>query len=231
MIIAMLRMLWLCTIISLSMIGLASPTRAQTTSTKLRVELFLLPPFAMERDGTLVGFSIDLWREIAARIKVETDYHMAPGSTTILPPVMKLARRDSTRSKSPEISERIPMTPMGGFSTGTFQTNCISSRHSRLAMLAESGMAGLPYAAQPSGHHTDCVRGNYDATPSSLSLPHELLRFSRRVGIRSFTQQMGPSCDPDLAGNLAIALPVSFLINDNWIVHCRLGRASCVSGP
>lgn len=38
----------------------------------------------MERDGSLTGFSIELWREIAERLKVETEYHVAPDPTAAL---------------------------------------------------------------------------------------------------------------------------------------------------
>jgi len=32
----------------------------------------------MEQNGTLTGFSIDLWNAIAARLKVKTSYRIAP---------------------------------------------------------------------------------------------------------------------------------------------------------
>src|SRR5215472_4113321 len=50
---------------------------AQIAPTALRVETFVLPPFVMEQDGKLSGLSIDLWEEIAARLKVETNYQGA----------------------------------------------------------------------------------------------------------------------------------------------------------
>ena len=50
---------------------------AQITPTTLRVETFIVPPFVMEQDGKLSGFSIDLWEEIGARLRVETIYQSA----------------------------------------------------------------------------------------------------------------------------------------------------------
>jgi hypothetical protein len=55
-----------------------SPGLAQTTPTTLRAETFVVPPFVMERGDALTGFSIDLWEEIAARLKVKTAYEKAP---------------------------------------------------------------------------------------------------------------------------------------------------------
>jgi polar amino acid transport system substrate-binding protein len=54
--------------------GLVSAAWAQSPPATLRAAVFVLPPFVVERDGRLTGFSIELWDEIAARMKIKTDY-------------------------------------------------------------------------------------------------------------------------------------------------------------
>ncbi|MGO9685175.1 MAG: transporter substrate-binding domain-containing protein [Beijerinckiaceae bacterium] len=39
---------------------------------------FIAPPSVMEQNGTLTGFSVDLWNAIAARLKVKTNYQIVP---------------------------------------------------------------------------------------------------------------------------------------------------------
>ena len=68
--------------------AIAAPAYSQTTSSpaasaqgqtsELRVAMVLLPPSAMEQNGTLTGFSVDLWNAIAARLKVKTSYQVMP---------------------------------------------------------------------------------------------------------------------------------------------------------
>ena len=67
-----------CTAVLLAMIIFVSPALTQTVPTTLRVETFLVPPFVIEQDGKLTGFSIDLWEEVAARLKTKSAYHLAP---------------------------------------------------------------------------------------------------------------------------------------------------------
>jgi polar amino acid transport system substrate-binding protein len=57
----------------------AAPANAQTVPPTLRVETFLAPPLAMEQDGAWTGFSIDLWEQVAARLKTRSEYLAAPG--------------------------------------------------------------------------------------------------------------------------------------------------------
>ncbi len=45
---------------------------------EIRVVVFVVPPFVMEQNGSLTGFSIDLWDAIAARLKRKTIYQIAP---------------------------------------------------------------------------------------------------------------------------------------------------------
>ena len=45
---------------------------------ELRVAAFIAPPSVMEQNGSLTGFSIDLWNAIATRLKVKTSYQIGP---------------------------------------------------------------------------------------------------------------------------------------------------------
>ena len=45
---------------------------------ELRVAAIVVPPAVMEQNGTLTGFSVDLWNAIAARLKVKTSYQVMP---------------------------------------------------------------------------------------------------------------------------------------------------------
>jgi len=64
----------------LMLLVLASPHQAiaQVRQTTLRVETFVAPPFIVQQTDGLTGFSIDLWKEIATRLRVETTYQVAP---------------------------------------------------------------------------------------------------------------------------------------------------------
>jgi polar amino acid transport system substrate-binding protein len=55
-----------------------TPALTQTVPATLRVETFVSPPFVIEQDGKPTGFSIDLWEEVAARLKTKADYEIAP---------------------------------------------------------------------------------------------------------------------------------------------------------
>ena len=57
----------------------AFPSVAQTDQKTLRVDTWAVAPFAMEHDGTRTGFSIDLWEEIAGRLKARTVYRTVAG--------------------------------------------------------------------------------------------------------------------------------------------------------
>jgi polar amino acid transport system substrate-binding protein len=62
----------------LTTVILVSSALTQTVPTTLRVETFVAPPFVIEQDGKLTGFSIDLWEQVAARLKTKSDYQIAP---------------------------------------------------------------------------------------------------------------------------------------------------------
>jgi polar amino acid transport system substrate-binding protein len=92
--------------LAVAMIGtaLAAPAYSQTPASpaasaqgetpELRVAAIIAPPIAMEQNGSLTGFSVDLWNAIAARLKVKTSYQ-------IMPDVSHL--EDALRSKSVDL--------------------------------------------------------------------------------------------------------------------------------
>jgi polar amino acid transport system substrate-binding protein len=63
-------------------IALISTTLAQTATTsesaELHVAAVIAPPFVMEQDGSLTGFSIDLWNAISARMQRTTTFELEP---------------------------------------------------------------------------------------------------------------------------------------------------------
>ena len=54
----------------------AASARGETA--ELRVVSIIAPPSVMEQNGTLTGFSVDLWNAIATRLKVKTSYQIVP---------------------------------------------------------------------------------------------------------------------------------------------------------
>jgi polar amino acid transport system substrate-binding protein len=56
----------------------ASPAASPSGAAELRVVTILTPPSAMEQNGVLTGFSVDLWNAIADRLKVKTSYQIVP---------------------------------------------------------------------------------------------------------------------------------------------------------
>jgi len=66
-----------CAAVPLAMLIFVSPALTQAAPATLRVQTFVVPPFAFEQDGKLAGFSIDLWEEVAARLKTKSGYQVA----------------------------------------------------------------------------------------------------------------------------------------------------------
>ena len=75
----------------------ASPAAAsaQGEAPELRVAAIIAPPSVMEQNGTLTGFSIDLWNAIAARLKVKTSYQIVPDVSHL---------EDALRSKNADLT-------------------------------------------------------------------------------------------------------------------------------
>lgn len=78
---------------------------AQSSPAEIHVAVAVFPPFIMEQNGSLTGFSVELWEAIAARLKMKTSYQIVPGSKaleevlrskaadiTIVPVLITLAR-------------------------------------------------------------------------------------------------------------------------------------------
>jgi len=82
-------------LLAITMLGaaLAAPGYSQTAGSaatsapgetqELRVAVLVVPPFVMEQNGSLTGFSIDLWNAIAARLKVKTSYQILPDGSAV----------------------------------------------------------------------------------------------------------------------------------------------------
>jgi len=59
-------------------LGLPDLIWARNAPAQLRVAVFTVPPLVMKKSDQLTGFSIELWEEIAARLKVKSSYAMFP---------------------------------------------------------------------------------------------------------------------------------------------------------
>ena len=66
-------------------VGLAPVVLAQGAPKELRVVTRVLPPMVVDRGGgALTGFSIELWNEIADRLKLKTKFQVAPDVGALL---------------------------------------------------------------------------------------------------------------------------------------------------
>ena len=79
----------------------SSAASAQGEPKELRVAAYIASPSVMEQNGTLTGFSVDLWNAIAARLKVKTSYQ-------IMPDVSHL--EEALRSKSADLTVGVFIT-------------------------------------------------------------------------------------------------------------------------
>ena len=61
-----------------------APVRAQEQAPAVRVAAGILPPFVIKEGDQLTGFSIDLWNEIATRLKLTTNYQDMHDAGTLL---------------------------------------------------------------------------------------------------------------------------------------------------
>ena len=66
------------------LLGWPASTRAQNEGTELRVATFVLPPFVIQNGDQLSGFSIDLWEEVAARLKVKSSFTIVSDPSSFL---------------------------------------------------------------------------------------------------------------------------------------------------
>ena len=58
-------------------LGCPSLVQAQSATSELRVDTFVIPPFVLKTGDQLTGFSIDIWEAVAARMKVKSSYTIA----------------------------------------------------------------------------------------------------------------------------------------------------------
>ncbi len=65
-------------------LGWPSSGWPQNVASELRVATYALPPFVMQKGDQLTGFSIDLWEEIARRLKLKLSYKMAPDTRSCI---------------------------------------------------------------------------------------------------------------------------------------------------
>ena len=94
-------------VLAVAMIGaaLAAPAYSQTASpatasaqgktSELHVAVWAVPPFIMKQNGSLTGFSIELWVAIAALLRVKTSYQIVPDASA-LEDAMRCKRADLT---------------------------------------------------------------------------------------------------------------------------------------
>jgi polar amino acid transport system substrate-binding protein len=79
----------------------SSAASAQGEAPNIRVAVVIVPPVVMEQNGSLTGFSIDLWNAIATQLRVKTSYQiMRDGS----------ALEEAMRSKSADLTPAMFIT-------------------------------------------------------------------------------------------------------------------------
>jgi polar amino acid transport system substrate-binding protein len=54
--------------------ALVSSGAAQADKPKLTVAIIVVPPFVMQQNGSLTGFSVDLWNAVASRMNMRTTF-------------------------------------------------------------------------------------------------------------------------------------------------------------
>ncbi len=74
-----------------------SAASAQGETPEIRVVAMIVPPAVMEQNGTLTGFSVELWNAIAARLKLKTSYQIMPDAGAV-EEAMRSKRADLTVS-------------------------------------------------------------------------------------------------------------------------------------
>jgi len=90
---------------------------AQREVPELRVAVFIAPPMVMEQNGSLTGFSIDLWNAIATRLKVETSYQIMSDGR-----VMEEALRSKSADLTPAATISSARNEAFDFSYPIFET-------------------------------------------------------------------------------------------------------------
>jgi len=75
----------------------SSAASAQGRNPEVRAVTLVAPPLVLEENGSLTGFSIDLWDAIAAQLKLKTSYQIVPDVSAVLE-AMQSKRADLTVS-------------------------------------------------------------------------------------------------------------------------------------
>jgi len=58
----------------LTLLVMVNPVYAQKSAESLQVATRIVPPFVLEQEGQLVGFSIDLWRSILEQLNMKSEF-------------------------------------------------------------------------------------------------------------------------------------------------------------
>ena len=66
------------------LVSSAALAQNRSNPTELNVAVAVVPPFVMEQDGSLTGFSIDLWNAVAAQMNIKTNYKTMADAASIL---------------------------------------------------------------------------------------------------------------------------------------------------
>ena len=67
---------------SLLLLALAAPALGQDPGPEVRAVAGVFPPFVMVERGQPTGFSVDLWKAVAARMKVPTRFEIVPDTAS-----------------------------------------------------------------------------------------------------------------------------------------------------
>ena len=85
--------------VAISLMGALTPVKGEEQ--EVRVAVVVVPPLVMEQNGSLTGFSIELWNAIAKRLKVETSYQIMPDGNAL---------EEAMRSKSADLTPTVSIT-------------------------------------------------------------------------------------------------------------------------
>lgn len=66
------------------MVSSSAAAQNRSNPTELNVAVVVVPPFVMEQNGSLTGFSIDLWNAVAAQMNIRTNYRTLADVASIL---------------------------------------------------------------------------------------------------------------------------------------------------
>ncbi len=79
----------------------SSAASAQGEIPEVRAAVLIAPPFVMQQNGSLTGFSIDLWNAVATQLKVRTSYKIMPDVSAVM---------EAMQSKSADLTPAIIIT-------------------------------------------------------------------------------------------------------------------------